>query len=113
MARTPLVTTALLLLLPAPSLWSWAVYRDPAGFTVDLPQGWTARCDAGAGRVDLEGAEGAVSILPVFSGQCAQPQAGGEDAPGGGRLAVERRAMVRPDRGGRRRVFAMGAWAAA
>jgi hypothetical protein len=67
MARTPLVTTALLLLLPASSLWSWAVYRDPAGFTVDLPQGWAARCDAGARRVDLEGAEGAVSILPVFS----------------------------------------------
>jgi hypothetical protein len=47
--------------------WGWSSYRDPAGFAVDLPAGWTARADKESGRIDLTGREGSISILPVFS----------------------------------------------
>lgn len=56
-----------LLLFAASSIWGWTVHTDPAGFAVDLPTGWTARADSRSGRIDLSGAEGAISVLPVFS----------------------------------------------
>jgi hypothetical protein len=47
--------------------WGWSIHRDPAGFTADLPAGWTAQTDKASGRIDLTGREGRISILPVFS----------------------------------------------
>jgi hypothetical protein len=46
-----------------------APYRDPAGFVVDLPAGWTAHTEKQSGRIDLAGPAGRISILPVFSRQ--------------------------------------------
>ncbi len=67
MNRIRFLATSLLVVLSGCSLHGWTTHRDRAGFTVDLPPGWTSQFDASSGRVDFEGPEGAVSILPVFS----------------------------------------------
>ncbi len=45
-----------------------STYRDPGGFTIDLPVGWTAHKDAD-GQIDVSGREGHIRILPVFTRQ--------------------------------------------
>ena len=45
----------------------WSEHRDPQGFTVPLPPGWSAATDARTGRVTISGpSEERVIIWPVF-----------------------------------------------
>jgi len=54
----------------------WNTHRDPMGFSVAVPPGWSARGEKNTGRVDVEGPEGArVTIWPVFLGN-AQVESG-------------------------------------
>lgn len=46
----------------------WHTHRDPGGFTVELPRGWTARPDPVSGRIEIAGNDGErVTVWPLFS----------------------------------------------
>lgn len=42
-------------------------HEDARGYTVDLPEGWSARSDAATGRIDLQSKSARVSIQPMFA----------------------------------------------
>lgn len=55
------------ILLQACSGQQWTTHKDPSGFSVSLPPGWTAAADGESGRVTLTGpAQERVVIWPVF-----------------------------------------------
>jgi hypothetical protein len=50
-----------------PTLPGWVSHKDPQGFSVNLPQAWTARADRTSGRIELFGGEKEqMFIWPVF-----------------------------------------------
>jgi hypothetical protein len=45
----------------------WIAHKDPLGFSVDVPRGWTVTADRSSGRVEIQGVEGEqVVVWPVF-----------------------------------------------
>lgn len=50
----------------APQL-QWTTHTDPAGFSVEIPVGWTLTCDQSSGRVEISSPVGhRVAIQPVY-----------------------------------------------
>ena len=46
---------------------SWTAHNDPAGFSVDLPDGWSVTADSTQGRIKMRGTRGEqVVIWPIF-----------------------------------------------
>jgi hypothetical protein len=44
----------------------WTVHKDPRGFSVELPHGWSVASDANSGRVVIDGPQQRVIVWPVF-----------------------------------------------
>jgi hypothetical protein len=46
---------------------TWTTHNDPAGFSVDMPAGWSVIADSSQGRIKMHGARGEqVVIWPIF-----------------------------------------------
>jgi hypothetical protein len=65
----------------------WSTHRDPAGFIVDVPPGWSLHYDATHRKVTLGGADGTRVVLRVVTENQALTQA--EGAPVGEALAAD------------------------
>jgi len=49
------------------SATTWTTHNDPAGFSVDMPAGWSVIADSAQGRIKMHGARGEqVVIWPIF-----------------------------------------------